>query len=93
VYLMDYKEKCQTIITNYLSIMRTSKLTPEELELINRAIEIQDEYKSLEKPYSSQYDNIDDYYQDLLEHQWHIEELKEEYDAINKQLGLEKNLY
>lgn len=58
--------------------------------LIDRAIAIQEEYKTLQRPRVS-YSNIedvDDVYQEALEFDYYIADLKAEYDDINKQLGI-----
>ena len=65
-------------------------------EMIDRCIAIEEEYKSLDAIYLSQedYEDISDRYQAKLELKWHKDELKSEYNELNKLLGLpNKRLY
>lgn len=60
--------------------------------IIDRCLEIEKEYDSLEKinlkPSSSE--DIDDFYQAKLEQNWYKAELEDEYRKLNDQLGYTK---
>lgn len=58
--------------------------------LIDRAIAIQDEYKTLRRPAVSyaNMEDVDDVYQEALEFDYYVADLRAEYDDINKQLGI-----
>ena len=64
--------------------------------MIFRCIAIEDEYKSLDKIHLSaeDYEDVSDRYQAKLELNWHKADLEEEYNELNRQLGLtNKRLY
>lgn len=65
-------------------------------QMIDRCIAIQEEYKSLEKPRlgADSYEDVDDLYQARLEYNYYISDLRDEFDTLNKQLGITgKKLY
>lgn len=58
--------------------------------LIDRAIAIQEEYKGLVRPRVSHVniEDIDDVYQEALEFDYYVSDLRAEFDDINQQLGI-----
>lgn len=62
----------------------------ERNALIDRAIAIQEEYKSLVKPSLNAHsiEDVDDAYQEVLEFNYYVSDLRCEFDAINAQLGI-----
>jgi len=65
-------------------------------EMIDRCIEIEDEYDSLQNIHLTDEDieDVSDRYQEKLELQWHKQELEDEYKALNAELGLiKRSLY
>ena len=64
--------------------------------MIDRCIEIEDEYDSLQNILLTDEDieDVSDRYQEKLELQWHKQELEDEYKALNAELGLiKRSLY
>lgn len=65
-------------------------------EMIDRCLEIQEEYDALENIHLTDEDieDVSDRYQEKLELQWHKQELEDEYKALNAELGLiKRSLY
>lgn len=65
-------------------------------EMIDRCLEIQEEYDSLQNIHLTDEDieDVSDRYQEKLELQWHKQELEDEYKALNAELGLiKRSLY
>lgn len=64
--------------------------------MIDRCIEIEEEYDSLQNIHLTDEDieDVSDRYQEKLELQWHKQELEDEYKALNAELGLiKRSLY
>lgn len=64
--------------------------------MIDRCLEIQEEYDALENIHLTDEDieDVSDRYQEKLELQWHKQELEDEYKALNAELGLiKRSLY
>lgn len=58
-------------------------------QILERIKEIEEEYKSTPKPKlnPNSIENVDDAYQDLLEYNWWLRDLKEEYTKLNIEVG------
>jgi hypothetical protein len=56
---------------------------------IDRCLEIEKEYDSLEAPQLDPHsiENVDDLYQAKLEYNYYVQDLKDEYETLNKELG------
>lgn len=64
--------------------------------MIDRCLEIKEEYDALEDIHLTDEDieDVSDRYQEKLELQWHKQELEDEYKALNAELGLiKRSLY
>lgn len=64
--------------------------------MIDRCLEIEEEYDALENIHLTDEDieDVSDRYQEKLELQWHKQELEDEYKALNAELGLiKRSLY
>ena len=64
--------------------------------MIDRCIEIEDEYDSLQNIHLTDEDteDVSDRYREKLELQWHKQELEDEYKALNAELGpIKRSLY
>jgi len=76
--------------TQKLTIMENQINSPLEAAiLIDRCLEIEKEYDSIEtiKLLPHSVEDVDDLYQAKLEQQWYKEELEDEYRILNNQLG------
>ena len=63
-------------------------------EIIDRCIEIKNIVREMEKPVlkATSAEDIDDLYQTRLEYNWWKEEIQDEWDRLNKELGIDKIL-
>ena len=61
-----------------------------KIEMIDRCIAIEDEWKSLPAWKYQLHCSDEDEYQEQLELSWHKEELENEYQELNKALGIKK---
>jgi len=76
--------------TQNLTIMENQISSPLEAAiLIDRCLEIEKEYDSIEpvKLLPHSVEDVDDLYQAKLEQQWYKKELEDEYRMLNDQLG------